>query len=274
MVDYNLSHYVPNIIEPKKPANIKDLTFDIANYIAEPAVVLSQKIDGERAVVVSNGEKPLIFNKKGEPKIRHVDFLRETHANLEPGWGFDGEIVDNVFYVFDIIAAPNIEIAKNSLTHRYALLEKLVERSPRKMVLVKHYFEMSDKLNAFQDIREAGQEGVVLKESFSPYAASFHTSWLKYQFRSRIDCFVTAVNHDKNTAEIALFRDNGLENIGEVSNRVDAKVHDVVEVECLYATEEGKLYQPIVKRVREDKSKLECVYSQLVQAQKGMFKIV
>jgi ATP-dependent DNA ligase len=89
---------------------------------------------------------------------------------------------------------------------------------------------------------------------------------LKAKFTFTVDVVVHEVRAEgRNNCTYRLFDNGTWVPAGSVSleARPEVRPGDVIEVRALYASAEGLLYQPVMQRVRNDKSPTECTVDQL-----------
>lgn len=231
---------------------------------------LSQKLDGERMVIRSNRDALQAWGRSGTPRPLPAT-LTDAMMEVPAGWAFDGEYLDDTFYVFDILEAAGKSLLPLPFSQRFNTLTKALARRDHSMVLVGHAFNESSKREQFEYLRDNNKEGVVFKDTGAGYKSGKNRRWLKFKFKNHIDCFVTDKNiNGKQNLEVSVYRNGDPVSIGKVSaldgDGDKLKIGDVCSVECLYTTAEGKLYQPHTPIFRTDKTAKECTWDQIEQA--------
>lgn len=248
-------------------------------YIKSDEWIFQQKLDGERLLVTIENGEVLTFNRKGEPKGKAINpnVLREFIGMPEGVW-FDGELVGDVlanavFWLFDLPLAPGAVALDDPLEFRLDVLDSFFAGwQPRPWVrLLPRAESPSDKAVLAKRLEAAGAEGVMLKHRTSPYQPFHRSRWcLKAKYVKEIDCIVSRIGVDgKESACLAVVTQKGKADpfeIGKCSliGKPPVNVGDVVTVRYLYATDDNRLYQPRLIRVRDDKAALDCDVSQLV----------
>lgn len=143
---------------------------------------------------------------------------------------------------------------------------------------------LDDKIGLVNSVIEKNLEGFIAKRLDSPYAEGVRVKHsLKIKLTQTADVIVLAKNSgesrhskrggDKINYEFGVYRvgEDGstdlsaLLHIGNCSGigKAYAQVGDVIEVEYLYAGAGGKLVQPRMVQIREDKRPEECTADQL-----------
>lgn len=252
---------------------------------------LEQKLDGIRVVARIHDNKVDFIGRNGKP-VKHSASLLTLPAvavELSPLSNFaegidvvlDGELVDGTFYVFDLpflgtSAAPKI-IATNELATRRLWLEKLIDLfdlDPAVVQIVKHAVTTEDKRELRAAVAAGCGEGVVYKRLVGTYQSGRRDdNWIKVKLWKEADVVVTAVGvGGKDNIAFAIYNGCEVVTIGQCSTigKPAVTVGDVVEVKYLYLGAGGRLYQPELLRVRDDKEPHECTADQLVAVNKAV----
>jgi len=254
----------PQLLESIKPGQLPTI-------LDSDLWSISQKFDGER-LVLETGGTPKGWTRRGE--LRPLpNWLHDRFKNVKSKWLFDGEVINDNFYIFDLAESPSGSMTKMGWLQRRTLLAKVMESLNDSSVhLVRTYNE--DKKAFLSRCKEVGSEGVVLNLHSAQYKmGKRNPGALKHKFVKDVDCFVMAVNLDG--------RDNMMLGMWDEANRCEVEVGrvtclngdgrtggsfhpgDVVTVNILYVSKHGKLYQPTLPRKRTDKAPQECSVSQL-----------
>ena len=223
---------------------------------------VQQKIDGERLLLeVQENGTVKAYNRNGDPKPI-PDFLRNVRVYTPTV--FDGELLDGKYYVFDL-ALPKVKFQE-----RIKLAKLAVETAnDTNIVLVPTY---TDNIpNRIEMLKALGAEGVIFRKLSAVYRSGKSSALLKYKFTRDADCVIMSrpkeAEADKQNFYLGMYRDGSLVEVGKCSaltgDGPKAKIGDVVKVSCLYATDSGKLYQPVTPRLRTDKKPEECTIDQL-----------
>lgn len=248
-----------NVIDEPKAARMVD----------DPGWMMQEKLDGRRLILRKRGTDIEGINKLG--LVVSVAATIAASAREFPGdYTLDGEVIGDMFHVFDIISLDGTDLRPKSCGDRYQALAELIgSGSPcahiRYVECWTHAIDKSFKLSA---LRERGAEGVVFKRSDAPYVAGRPNSGgaqLKLKFVATVSAVVTAVNQQRSVG-VSLLEGDNWRSVGNVTipaNHDVPQLGDVVEVRYLYAAPGGALFQPVYLGVRSDIDTLECVTAQL-----------
>ena len=278
-----------------KPMKFEQLPPErLDDAIVHPDVFVQQKIDGIRAMlqiaghanaldvrIIGGGGNPT-KSTTAMPTAQLVTAWAEH--TFQPGnyelW-IDGEIVNGTWWAFDLVRSPRTD-ETTPFQHRIAVLQALMRRLPtrphiRLLPTAKH---LDIKQQLVAAVRANNGEGLILRHRRSPYnwdQRVNHT--LKCKFTHTVDCVVLARNvggPDKMNAVLGLSNGNcEYDEIGQCSmiGKPDAQPGDVVEVKYLYAGAGGKLVQPTVLRIRDDKPAGLCTADQLEFVNKDVVEL-
>lgn len=229
---------------------------------------LQMKYDGERLLVGKSGSSITPANRKGILTTIAGD-LRDSLAAIEGDFEIDGENVDGVYHVFDVLWLPNVRIATQTYSQRYQKLSEVLEGCRPNIALVPNYLGTSAKSAAFATAREDRLEGVVFKDLRAPISVGRPNSGgtqLKFKFWESASAIVSGIN-TQNSIALEMI-DSGLRvSVGNVTVKANQRtpaVGDVVEVKYLYMRNAGgSLYQPELIAVRSDIDPEECTIDQI-----------
>lgn len=264
--------YAPMLAEdiPKGLGNILD------RFLDHPDHVVEQKMDGKRVIAIIKDGVVRFLNRSGDTYRQYMppgvkaelsdpDVFREGQT-----WVFDGEVVNDSYFVFDLLETPEGPIADLPLRDRRWRLEAIFNAWETEHVhLVAQAKHPEDRRKLLEAIEEIGGEGIIIKDLNSPYSPGERSvAFLKHKLWDSADVIVTGRHPEgKRSVEIAVFDDGELVGVGSVSvadrwlHRLE--VGDVIEVKYLYRGAQGHLYQPAFLRQRDDKNPYECTLDQL-----------
>jgi bifunctional non-homologous end joining protein LigD len=245
----------------------------VNRYLEDDNWWAQQKLDGDRLVVhVVNG-KVSALNRDGQPRSLPVPaaVLRQFAA-FPDEWVFDGELMATGEYLmFDLPFAASLVRPEHPYSFRFEVLERLysgpVWQPDRCLRLLPPARTTPAKRTLLAQLRARGAEGLVLRHvdgSYRPGKRSDRA--LKAKFLHTADVIVDEVGVEgRNNCTFRLFRSGELVPAGSCSLEARPRVRpgDVIEVRYLYASDTGLLYQPVMMRVRRDKSPIECDVDQL-----------
>lgn len=233
------------------------------HYLLSDNWGMQQKIDGHR-LILSCQETFQAYNRKGDPR-ECPDGVKEFFKGLQ-GWTFDGELIGENYYIFDVMEIPTGNCQNWPLIKRYELLEKLESKLKDPVSLLPLILE--DKERRFNEFLSSSSEGVIFKLLEAPYQNKTSSNFLKYKFVNQVDCVILERGfNDKDNFVLGLWTGSGFVDVGKCSSLTgdgpSANVGDVVTVDVLYATDSDRLYQAVKPRLRNDKDPQECLVGQL-----------
>lgn len=229
--------------------------------------VLQQKYDGERLQTIFTDTDIQGSNKLG--------FLRGIPQGVKDvlasciGTDFDGEIVGNTYYVFDITRFNGVSLKELSYASRLVKLEEVFQNIPENtfVIPVKTYRTTEEKERAFQLIKQGHGEGVVFKDTEAMYLEGRSKVAFKYKFTESATCFVTAFNTNKDSVRYGLTIngvDTELGSVSVPSKHTMPPVGALIEIHYLYAfPKTHALSQAVYKGPRLDQEKASCTVDQL-----------
>ncbi len=229
---------------------------------------LQPKHDGRHLMVRKQGDVITGINRRGLV-VAIPDAIREAVEYIPFDVLIDGEAVGDTLHAFDLL-----EVKGNCLRHRryidrHAGLLMAIPPNLPALRWVTTTTDPKDKLEAFEELKQSGGEGVVFKDMdapFSPGRPNSGGTQLKYKFVESASFIVTARN-DKRSVSLGLFDGDELTGAGNVTippNHPVPAVGEVVECRYLYAfRESGCIYQPVYQGKRSDIPASECVVEQL-----------
>ncbi|HSK76195.1 MAG TPA: RNA ligase family protein [Thermoanaerobaculia bacterium] len=148
--------------------NLKDLTAQFEEAVEAVARLRAPTLvlDGEVAV----------FN---ESLISHLGFLRSSKAN-------EGMLLTPpVFVAFDCVYARGKDLFNEPLNRRRKVLEKELAGAPGPIFVARRL--AADGLEAWEEVKSHGWEGLVAKDAASVYEPGVRTkSWIKVKHKVRV----------------------------------------------------------------------------------------
>lgn len=269
----------------------------VVDYLRAPAWVAQRKVDGHRRLIRIEPDGVRAFNRSGCITTLPGNVLArlQTSAFSRLSCWLDGELLDGVLWVFDLAAVDGLFDTSKPFAKRLTALEALAgeagwTRTDAGQVirLLPTAKTTEAKLELFHRVREERGEGIILRRVDDRYKPGPKRSrgLLKVKFRKDVDCFVTDFGrkgHDNLT--VSVYDKDGEEvEIGEVTAQAGdgqkikaaavgrglaamagvAPAPIVITVRYLYASNDRRLVQPTLPRLRTDKPAEECLVSQLV----------
>lgn len=258
------------IIQPALADSADDQT--AIRHLSSDEWRCEQKVDGVRLLVHVHQGKVVGINRKGVITLMPPE-VANAFVWFDGEWVFDGELVKNTYWVFDMPRALDLVTPSVPYGDRRSLLEQVWDgfEMPACVSLLPSLQDSVSKIKATSALREAGGEGVMLKRTAAPYSPGRRTKdVLKYKFVKDVDCIVMQLGLEgKQNFSVGLV-DEETGEIIEVATvsaltgdgpRVE--IGNVVTVRYLYASDDRRLVQPTLPRLRDDKSPGECVMGQL-----------
>ncbi|MFL6258814.1 MAG: RNA ligase family protein [Thermoanaerobaculia bacterium] len=148
--------------------NLKDLTAQFAEVAAAVARLRSPTLvlDGELAVF-------------DERLVSHLGYLRASRAN-------EGKLLTPPLLVaFDCLYARGKELFREPLQRRRAILEKELRQAEGPLLVARRLGP--DGLQAWEEVKAHGWEGLVAKDAASPYEPDTRTrNWIKVKYKVRV----------------------------------------------------------------------------------------
>jgi ATP-dependent DNA ligase len=264
----------------------------LPKFAEDDRYAFEQKVDGHRQMIHVDHGKVFVANRQGKAKANGelpavvMDFFRTMKGGP---YVFDGELVHRTFWLFDMPLALNIVSPDDEYRFRRGVLDAWYEgwRPNPDVRLLPSRQDTVGKLELARDLLKGGAEGVMVKDLSGPYQPGKRSKFIvKAKFTQDVDCVV--VDKQRGKSPDGTPKDNivvavhptgfvhtsacnercaGLKEIGEVTalagDKDKIQIGDVVVVKYLYCTDDDRLYQPTLPRIRDDKSPEECLMDQL-----------
>jgi ATP-dependent DNA ligase len=248
-------------------AQLAKATNNPTQYLNSDQWAMQQKIDGWRMILECGSEGIKTLNRNGDP-LKCPAAITRSFKDFTTHWIFDGELLDDTYYIFDVLEIPTGNIQSWELSRRYELLYMLEDKFPDNVKLLPLIVE--GKEERLEEYKEAGLEGVVFKLLSAEYLNKRTSAFLKYKFIKQVDCVILDAGfNEKDNFVLGMF--NGVEyvDVGKVSSLTGdgpkAQIGNVVQVDILYVTDGNRLYQPVKPKIRTDKKPEECSVDQLLE---------
>ena len=261
------------MIECQLPTEISQVQVD--DLLINDDWWMSQKLDGQRLIVDIGSEGQFeCYGRAGISIHPTPEILRDIKVDPRfSGWTMDGELLDQGFYAFDLLRGEGSYVNNMMLDTRLAFLDRLIKLLECEVIKGTPVWKTTEeKQFNWQRASEEHLEGVVFKKAKAPYKPGRNMNFVKYKFVKDVDCQVIdkEVNGKRNFL-LGIYNGDHIVEVGKVSALTGdgprVRVGDVVTVECLYASENGNLVQPVTPRLRRDKKPEECTIDQIFQLQ-------
>ena len=250
-----VSGLLPQLLNPIDEA-------EAARYLADDGWLMEEKHDGRRLMVRVVAGQVEGANRKG----LLVSLPREIETALQggPDCVLDGELIGAKLFVFDVLSYAGEDVSNREYRERVAVRNAISFTDRSAVEGVDTFIGTETKTAAYQQLQQAGREGVVFKRADACYRVGRPTNGgtqVKYKFYATCSAVVGTVNQQRS---VGLLLDGvSVGNVTIPSNFEIPKVGDIVEIRYLYYNPQGALYQPVYLGVREDIDTSECTLSQL-----------
>lgn len=259
--------HAAQLLEPIEDAELE-------KFLADESVIAQQKIDGMR-VLTHVGDELVVTNRDGQ-KTTKVDMSRLAGLEyLPPGTIVDGELLDDGYWLFDMLQWGEDDIRDRGYLERWELLENEAEPALSGDIRVVPIARGKKAKRALHDkLRAVGAEGIVFKNKDAPYTAGRGVTQRKHKFIK--SCDVIVLENAGNAYLMAVYDGKQLFEVGKVfagTTNASRKALDtalgrgekpICEVRYLYASDGHQLYQPVFVRTRDDKPAKQCLRAQLL----------
>lgn len=271
--------------------------------IKEFPVAVEPKIDGMRVICIASETSAEFFTRSGHV-VTTLDHVKTDVMDIAKRAGFkmvldgeatsgknfnesisalrkkDEEASEAVFTVFDIITyneweaedvKPNCQARRNRLE---LLLDN--ETYPNIALIEQRVLNSHDEIMAFyQEVKDAGGEGVIVKPLDGHYERKRSYSWMKIKGQETADCLVVGVFEGTGKYENSLgglivlhkgvevrvgggFTDDERDSLWRLYKHLDGTIAEtainrLIEVEYHEETPDGSLRHPRFIRFRDDK---------------------
>lgn len=278
----------------------------LAEAIASPAQGVSEKVNGERTFIYSDGQTLTAFNRRGQV-VSTVPEAAQCLSALGCSFVIDGERMtrdDAGSYVaFDLLMLGGEDLRERAYSERIVTLgaalggaglvdgvkaEYTPSGAPQLALLVAETDHLLG-LQVVQRIKAKGGEGIIVRSMHAPYEGGDTRHIRKFKYQSEIDCFVIGVKAGLATGsvELGLVRETDGAVISVGSVRSGLRDQDIRRLEAMLAQGERPVltiqYLPIrsvgtqlvepktdIGSLRADKPWGECLTSQLGPEKSGL----
>ena len=236
-------------------------------YLNSPLWAMEQKLDGHRVMIQVVQGKAQALNRYADRRDMPGHLQRAFTSRFKGEWLFDGELVGDLYYVFDVLVVHGNDVSKSSWADRNALLQREVQNMAG-VEVVKSWTDSSEKHRMFKLCSETQVEGVIFKRVDARHRNGRSKNWMKWKFVVDVDCVIMDSNiGGRDNFLIGLYKEGKLTEVGKVSSLTgdgpDCVIGDVVTITALNVSPDGRLIQPVLPRLRTDKPAQECTWDQL-----------
>lgn len=240
--------------------------FEVEDYITDDDWCMQEKFDGERRTLIFEDGVITAANKKGQEiglsgeigKAFLELTAKATHTMI-----LDGEDMGGYIVLFD-------KITRDDYQTRYTDLVLTVGTANKIIKVCDTAWTTEEKRALYKELQDRNAEGVVFRRKDSPYSPGRPASYgpcIKFKFKDTCSCVVLTQNVGKSSIKLGCLDDHknliAVGNTTVYANQTMPQVGDIVEVEYLYYYKGGSLFQPVLKGIRNDVDKEECLISKL-----------
>lgn len=223
------------------------------------------KYDGERVTVSLRRSGIQAANRKGEARPLTAPAEAALKKLLAmPDFGderetvVDGELMGDVYVIYDLITLRDNDAKSMSCMERYSALEELLQDHSH--LLAPMAWTTDEKRAMMAKAQLEKWEGVMFRDLNAKYSNGRTVSLLKHKFWATCTCRVLTTNAARSV-QVALLNEKGDEefcgNVTVPINQDIPEVDGLVEVRYLYAHDGGSLYQPTLIGPRDDKDEAD-----------------
>lgn len=239
---------------------------EVGKYLDDPEWSAQEKIDGKHIMVRAEDEV-VGSNRKGLVVGIPEPVVKALKANKVRGV-LDGEMVGDVYHVFDMVKAEADMAAMPYLLRHDKLCTSMIIPFPA--VRVVPLFQGMTKRALYERLKQENKEGIVFKRLSAPYKPGRPASggdMLKFKFYATCTCIVSHWGREgKRSVALEVMKGTEAIRVGNVTvpvNQSVPKAGSIVEVRYLYAFKGGSLFQPVLLGVRDDMTIKDCGIEQL-----------
>lgn len=209
----------------------------------ESGWVFEEKYDGIRVLAYKEGKRVSLLSRNDIDRTKNFVEIVATIASLKPTTLLlDGEIVvfdrsrvsrfqllqqgkGYAFYaIFDCLYADGTDLRQKPLSDRRKMLEKVV---PTNEGLLLSRRLSANGFDAYKLAKQRGYEGLVAKDSASPYVERRSTYWLKVKVHQEDEFVVVGFTAPKGSRQhfgallLGVYEDDKLLYVGKVGTGFD-----------------------------------------------------
>lgn len=241
---------------------------EINQLLSNTTHCLQEKFDGRRLMVRKQGDIITGINRRGLV-VSVPDSICQAVEEIPFDVLIDGEAVGNKLHAFDLLEVKGNNIRQRRYIDRYAALLQILPRKSKALRWVTTVVTPADKTRHYEIIKNAGREGVVLKDMDAQFCIGRPNSGgtqLKFKFVESAS-FVVISRNAKRSVSLGLYHGDTLVPAGNVTippNHAVPAEGEVIEAKYLYAfRESGAIYQPVYLGKRFDIPAADCTTNQL-----------
>lgn len=231
--------------------------------------VMQEKHDGWRTMINKQDKSVSASNKKGL-SVAIPQSIVDSFSQLSVNALFDGELINETYYIFDLLMLNGENLRGKSVVERLEILASISEVAS---MVTPTYYTTHDKKEQFAKLKnnkKSKKEGVVFKKKNAKYVAGRPASGgnqLKYKFMEESTMMVISHNDSKRSIGVGVYDENQkmvpLGNVTIYTNQAIPKIGAIVEIRYMHCFEGGSIYVSSLKCERPDQDASDCVLSQI-----------
>lgn len=242
---------------------------ELERYINDASWMAEPKFDGQRRIVICNGNI-VGLNKKGTEVSLPDNLITQLKGF---SCTIDCEIIGDNLFVFDILSKGGQDLRDVACRERYAILNGMNLKYCFDIHISPAAFTPSEKRRMLKDLKDTNGEGIIFKNKLAPYRSGRPASYgdqVKFKFYKTATFIVGKNPTGKGSVELFLM-DKGKEvYMGKVTvagKQSIPRPGDFVEVRYLYAYRGGCIFQPVYLGIRTDCDITDAGINQIVYKQ-------
>lgn len=244
----------------------------LLDYSGDDQFVFEEKLNGHRILLFVEGRAAVALGRNGQvsqhnSRFRTPSLMAFEIERIPYDVILDGELVENIFHVFDMPQGPRVTPESPFYVRRKALEDLFASWNPARITLVDQAVDTEAKLKLAISCINSKAEGIMAKTRKGKYRSGQRCLDVqKCKFTREVDAIVTGLKFQgKDNAVLSLIKDGDLVEVGRASTigKPLLDLGDIVEVRYLYLGANGRLVQPRILQKRDDKDARECTYDQL-----------
>lgn len=244
---------------------------EVQKYLNDDSYIMQEKKDGVRCMIVKKKRVVEGVNKRGLvtslPKTTE-EAVRKACGDADAT--LDGELVGEVFWIFDMLSIGIHAFSASGYTTRVAEIQDwLGDGFGEYFRMVPTAVGKASKKALYNKLKKENAEGIVFKKNDAPYKAGRPASGgnqVKFKFYATATVRVRAINGDKRSVQMEVLNKGDWTTVGSVTIPANQEIPGpgkYIEVRYLYAYPGGSLFQPTCLGTRDDVIDDDCLMSQL-----------
>lgn len=240
----------------------------LQELLADDDWFMQEKHDGWRTMISKEANNVSASNKKGL-SVAIPQSLVDEFKTLTVDGLFDGELIGEKYYIFDLLMLNGESLRDKSVKERLAVLEAINLSS-----MVTPTFTTTEsktkKFNELKADKKNKREGVVFKKKDAKYVPGRPASGgnqRKYKFMEESTVKVISHSNKKRSIEVGVYNDNqemvSLGNVTIYANQEIPPIGAIIEIKYMHCFEGGSIYVSSFKHLRPDQDDSDCVLSQI-----------